>query len=78
MLVCDNQALMETHKVPLLVPHGVIKQLIYWAVPALPKGGSLAATFLVLLLCPQHLHTDKKRTHIFSLFLNERCRWWGE
>lgn len=72
MLVCDNQALMETHKVPLLVPHGVIKQLIYWAVPALPKGGSLAATFLVLLLCPQHLHTYKKRTHVFSLFLNER------
>lgn len=69
---------METHKVPLLVPHGIVKQLIYWAVPALPKGRSLAATFLVLLLCPQHLHTDKKRTHIFTLFLNEALVAGGE
>lgn len=67
VLVCDIYALMETHQVPLLVPHGIIKQLIYWAVPALPEGRSLAATFLVLLLCPQHLHTHEERTRLVSL-----------
>lgn len=65
-LLCDIQALLETHQVPLLVPHGIIKQLIHWAIPALPKGRSLVATFLVLLLCPQHLHTDEWR-HLVSL-----------
>lgn len=69
LLVCDIYALMETHQVPLLVPHGIIEQLIYWAVPALPEGRSLAATFLVLLLCPQHLHTHthEERTRLVSL-----------
>lgn len=73
---------METHQVPLLVPHGIIEQLIYWAVPALPEGRSLAATFLVLLLCPQHLHTHThtRRGHVWFLcsFLNERQRLRGE
>lgn len=67
VFVCDIQALLETHQVPLLVPHGVIKQLIHWAVPALPEGRPLVAAFLVLLLCPQHLRTAKKGRHLVSL-----------
>lgn len=51
---------LVTHQVPLLVPHGIIKQLIHWAVPAPSEGRPLIAAFLVLLLCPQHLQTGEK------------------
>lgn len=60
--------LMGTHQVPLLVPHGIIKQLVHGTVPALSEGRSLIPTFLVLLLCPQHLHTRRK-WHVWVTWL---------
>lgn len=47
--------LVQTYQVPLLVPHGIIKELIHRTFSALPQRRSLAASLFILLLRPQHL-----------------------
>jgi len=61
------QAFLETHQVPLLVPHGIIKQFVHRAIPAPSEGCSLVAPLFILLLCPQHLNRQMKTSDSSSL-----------
>lgn len=63
------EAVVSTYQVPLLVPHGIVEQLVHRTVPAVPEGRSLVAPLFVLLLCPQHLH---RHTQTFSAVFKDK------